>query len=246
MSDEQDAEEETVAGEIRVGLLVDDASATPLTISLTDTDGDTTVLPSIALCLDGVEDGEPSFTTVLIPVAVWEQIDAVARQAAAELALPDDDEPDPRDLRWQVFESRLGSAIDLLDQDEYLILEAATGQFVQVAVQDGEIRVESVSKQYDAGDEVTYEDLDVLSDLGWNLPTHAAEEDDEHAEGSPNHWLDLPDDTPPDGIAHLFVQTLRLVHDADEPEDLTYRSFDGDGVRILLPVLHLSRTADDG
>ena len=226
MSDEQDAEEETVAGEIRVGLLVDDASATPLTISLTDTDGDTTVLPSIALCLDGVEDGEPSFTTVLIPVAVWEQIDAVARQAAAELALPDDDEPDPRDLRWQVFESRLGSAIDLLDQDEYLILEAATGQFVQVAVQDGEIRVESVSKQYDAGDEVTYEDLDVLSDLGWNLPTHAAEEDDEHPRarqtiGSTCRTTPARRHRPP------VRPDAPVGHDADEPEDLTYRSFDG-------------------
>lgn len=83
----------------------------------------------------------------------------------------------------------------------------------------------------------------VLAELGWIPPTHFAEDDADHSEGSPNHWLDLPDDTPARQLAELMATTLRTIHHVGEPEDLTYESSNTDGNRIILGAMQLSRTA---
>lgn len=147
------------------------------------------------------------------------------------------------DTRWAKFTERFARCIGSLGAGDFITLTAPTGRFAQVVVQDGAIRVETVSNQYLGSEAIMpYEEFDALTDLGWHPPTHFADEDAEHDQGSPNYWVDLASDIDLVAIAELLIATLREIHDAEEPEDLTYRSFNANGERIRLKTLHLSRT----
>lgn len=144
---------------------------------------------------------------------------------------------------WDDFTSRVVAVLQELEADDYLVLESRTnGRFVQVAVQDFAIRVESVGEQYlEPAAALTVEQLNELERLGYDPATHDAELDDDTSEGSPNHWMELPTSTPLGSIAATMVGTLRNVHLVGSPRDLVYDCANvGDG-HIPQPSLGLPR-----
>jgi len=157
----------------------------------------------------------------------------------------EDNEESLEDFAWAAFAVALAEALEVLEPDQYLILNAPRSRFVQVAIQHGEVRVETVSNQYlDEADRLPFDDLDVLATLGWEAPTYFADVDVEPDEGSPNHFLDLPSGMDLANIALLLVATVRLVHEVVWPTELTYAAFDDgtDPGKILLPTLGISRS----
>ena len=123
---------------------------------------------------------------------------------------------------WDDFTNRLTAVIGELEADDYVILESTTsGRFVQLAVQDFVLRVESIGEQYlEPGSALTVEQLAELERLGYDPATHDAEIDDDTTEGSPNHWMELPTNTPAGSVAATMINTLRNVHLVESPRDL--------------------------
>jgi hypothetical protein len=192
----------------------------------------------VVLSLTGVRDSEVGREDLVVRTDDWGSL-----HHAVLAALGDDPYAEERERRWARFSGQLRCSIAVLDPDEFIVLSTPLGRFVQVMAQDHEIRVETVSNQFLPEPwRLPVEDLDLLEDLGWEAPTHPMEEDSRHHEGSPNHWMDLDETTPADMIANILVRTLREVHGASEPEDLTYLAADTEGHRIFLPTLGLSRT----
>jgi hypothetical protein len=201
-------------------------------------DGPTDV---VVLSLTGVRDTEVGQEDLVVRTDDWGSL-----HRAVMTALGQDPYAEERERRWARFSGQLRCAIAVLDPEEFIVLSTPLGRFVQVMVQDHEIRVETVSNQFlPERWRLPIEDLDLLEALGWEAPTHTMEEDSRRREGSPNHWMDLDEDTPADMIANILVTTLRDVHGASEPEDLTYLASDTEGRRIFLPTLGLSRTGID-
>jgi hypothetical protein len=192
----------------------------------------------VVLSLTGVRDSDVGQEELIVRTDDWGSL-----HRAVLTALGHDPYEEERERRWARFSGQLRCAIATLDPDEFIVLSTPLGRFVQVMAQDGEIRVETVSNQYlPEAWRLPIEDLDLLEELGWEAPTHTIDEDDRHREGSPNHWMDLDEDTPSDLIANILVSTLRQVHGVTEPEDLTYVAAHTDGRRIVIPTLGLSRT----
>lgn len=124
---------------------------------------------------------------------------------------------------WDDLAARVTGVLEELVAGEYLVLQFAESRFVQVAVQDFVLRVESVGDQYLDQDAVlTPEQTVALTALGYQQATHDAVEDDDAHEGSPNHWMELPTGTRPAEVAQLLADTLRAVHEVASPRDLTY------------------------
>lgn len=142
---------------------------------------------------------------------------------------------------WDDLTARVTAVLEELEADEYLVLQAAGNRFVQVAVQDFDVRVESVGDQYlDEGVPLQSDQVAALTSLGFQQSTHSAFEDDDAAEGSPNYWLELPVESSRAEIAALLVQTLQTVHEIESPRDLTYACSSFLGEFIPQPSLGLA------
>lgn len=144
---------------------------------------------------------------------------------------------------WDDFTSRLTAVLSELEAEDYLVLESTVnGRFVQMAVQDFVVRVESVGEQYlEPTAALTAEQLNELERLGYDPSTHGAELDDDITEGSPNHWMELPTNTPLGSVAATMVDTLRRVHLVESPRDLAYDCAHLGAGFIPQPSLAISR-----
>ncbi len=175
---------------------------------------------AVILLLVGELDGEEVTHRFVLPAESWEGLHTVgvrailnhetdgaseaAVAAQAELDATADDVDEYDEDPWLPFTAALSGVLEVLEPDQYLILEAAGNRFVQIAIQDGEARVETVSNQFlPEADRLPYDDLDQLAELGWEPPTHFPEDDASRGEGSPNHFVDLPPGTDPVGVACL-------------------------------------------
>ena len=131
-----------------------------------------------------------------------------------------------------------------LDPEEFVILNTPLGRFVQLMVQEDEVRAETVSNQYlPESHRLPFEELDVLSELYWNPPTHRLSEDAFRHEGSPNHWVDFDEDTPVDVMASLLVATCASSTASSSRRTSPTRRPTSTW-RIVIPTLGLSRTRE--
>lgn len=258
MSQDHEAPDGTAGEEdldLNAVILVESFSAMAGAVVAVDDDGDEVQMVGVVLAIEGALGDERVTHRFVLPAAGWEDLNTCGVKAilayetggALDQAMGDARETSEEDAaaerRWTGFAARLATALDMLDPHEFLVLENDIGRFVQVAMQEDEIRAETVSNQYLGPDvAVSPGDLDLLAELGWSPPTHFADQDDSRDQGSPNHWIDLPDGTPADRISSLLITTLRRIHQVVEPEDLTYVSSDDAGARIILPTLGLSRS----
>ena len=144
---------------------------------------------------------------------------------------------------WAPFSVALGSVIGVLEVDQFLILSGTGNRFVQVMVDHGGVRLESVSNQYLTPEhQLDFEGLDRLKGLGWNEPSHFSPGDPVPLVGSPNHFIDLGRGGDPQWVAEILVETLRGIHRVDDLSDVTYRAGTFAGAVILLPTLGLRRS----
>lgn len=228
-------DDRAAAADLSTSLHVFGVEAT--TTSVDGEDGNQTDL--VLIDLTGVRAGEVESETLAMRAEHW---DGLHRAVLAAVGQPVEED---RERRWSRFTGRLECCIAALDPDEFVVLNTPLGRFVQLMVQEDEVRAETVSNQYlPELHRLPFEELDTLGELHWNPPTHRLSEDADHHGGSPNHWVDFDEDTPIDVMASLLVATLRLVHGVVEPEDLTYQAADLDGRRIVIPTLGLSRTRE--
>lgn len=166
------------------------------------------------------------------------------RMGAPRSSDGEDHVPSAAPASWAELGERVDAALQELEPDEYLVLDAAHGRFVQVMVQDFALRVESVSNHYlGPADALADSQIQLLDQLGFHRPTHGPEADDDAHDGSVNHWMDFPTDTPRTDLARLLVDTLQQVHNVDSPRDLTYECSTLLGEFIPQPTLGLARSA---
>lgn len=154
--------------------------------------------------------------------------------------------PPSADQAWQEFESALASALDDLDEDEYLVIALKpTGGFVQFAAQGAHgMRVEAVSNAYlPESAQLSQSAATELVNLGWNAPTFVPVQGvQEPAEGSPNFYLDAAMPVPYARLAGLAVGSLRKVYLARHPGELEYSARGPKGMQIRFPSLKLKRS----
>ena len=146
---------------------------------------------------------------------------------------------------WDDFNSRLAAVLNELEVDDSLVLESTVdGRFVQMQVQDFVVRIESIGEQYlEPPSVLTAAQLNELEHLGYDPPTHSADLDDT-TEGSPNHCMELPTNTPLGSVAATMVNTLRQVHLVESPRDLAYDCAHLNDGYIPQPSLGIPRITD--
>lgn len=145
------------------------------------------------------------------------------------------------DEAWAEFGPRLASVLEVLEPGHVLVLSAPSRRFVQLVVERGGARIETVGNQFlHPINQMTMDDLEVLAESGWNPPTHFADQDIPHG-GSPNHHRQLAADWSRPATAELMVSVLRTLHQVEMPSDLVYRALAMGQGQILLPTLGVPR-----
>jgi hypothetical protein len=150
--------------------------------------------------------------------------------------------PDEIELAWDHFTTRLAEVLGVLEPRFFLVLSGPARRFVQVVVSPDGARIETVSNQFlDPADHMTFADLDLLAEVGWQPPTRFRDDERRHR-GCPNHHITLPPGWDPHGTARLLVETLRHVHAVHLPDDLSYMArAPGPAGTVLLPTLGIRR-----
>lgn len=142
--------------------------------------------------------------------------------------------------QWKRFEAALTAVLGALTAGQYLVIATRTGnRFVQFARQGGEgLQAEAASNRVlEANERHDPAALDRLDALGWNRPIHDISEDDEHDDGSCNHWFAYQPPVPFAVVADQAVRTLTEVFRVQHPNELVYRAFADGGPVVLLPTL---------
>ena len=148
---------------------------------------------------------------------------------------------------WAALQHNLGTALEDLEEDEFLILTSkAEHYFVQFAGQ-GEhgMRAEAVSNTFVEPDaQLSDSARQEMVRLGWNPPTYVpAEGTAQPKEGSPNYYIDAETPVPHARLAALAVKTLRRIYRIRHPEELMYNAFSKDKASIRFPLLKIQREA---
>ena len=238
-------------------LLVADYATHVHSLSWEEADGTHRTMPLVLLELSGLYGEDPTMVRCLINAESWDHLHFVGNRAILrhcsnnELAVADAATTTVHpmgwydaDALWDVFARTVSMALGVLEPEQFLILETAGHRFVQIAVHDDGARAETVSNQYLAPDDrLPMDDLDRLAELGWEPPTYFADDEADHADGSPNHFVDLDEGWDPDEVAEFLCDTLRAVHAVVTPFGLTYAAGSFESGMILLPTLGLPRTS---
>lgn len=143
-------------------------------------------------------------------------------------------------LDWKRFTKELVVTLNCLEENEYLIIAIKNlNGFVQFAAQGASgMRIEATSNDYLSEDKQLDEKSQrLMLELGWQMPTHWPEEDDNEPEGSPNYYLDVAPPVPLAHMAELAVKTLRYVFDVQHPDALRYDAFTESGEPLKFPNL---------
>jgi tetratricopeptide (TPR) repeat protein len=150
---------------------------------------------------------------------------------------------------WVEFQRNLASALEDLEDDEFLIIASkAEPYFVQFAAQGRHaMRAEAVSNSFITADaKLPAAACENLLRLGWNAPTYVpAKGVEEPADGSPNYYLDAATPVPHARLAALAIKTLRQIYRVRHPGELTYKAkaFAEDKTSIRFPMLKIQREA---
>jgi hypothetical protein len=142
---------------------------------------------------------------------------------------------------WAEFERDLASTLEILEEDEYLVVERKhTDLYVQFYAQGKfGMRVEAVSNAFlEDAERLTPAACEDLVAMGWNAPTYVRVEGlPEPADGSCNFYIDVANPIPWQHVAALAVRTLREAHSARHPGDLQYSAFNEDGEAVEIDSL---------
>lgn len=150
--------------------------------------------------------------------------------------------PRKRSVDWPVFQNKLAQTLEYLSEDEFLILSRKhSSRFVQFSAQGSfGMRIETTSNAYLGEEEqIGSETHCLLLSMGWKAPTGNPAEStpDADPDGSPNYFVDFPQETSCTAIATLAIRTLADIFGVSHPGQLEYESFDSDGNRIEHPSL---------
>ncbi|GAB6061242.1 TY-Chap domain-containing protein [Desulfonatronum parangueonense] len=116
---------------------------------------------------------------------------------------------------WTAFAENLAQVLAGLQEDQYLILEAKrSNRYIQFAGQGAYgLRMETTSNHYLLkSDQLTEQQIALLTENGWNSPTRTPEalpEDDPG--GSPNFFIDHPLPVAYNTVADLTVRTFDAI-----------------------------------
>lgn len=155
-------------------------------------------------------------------------------------------QPDTRDA-WRTFESSLADALDLLEEDEYLVIASKRrNHYVQFAAQGHHgMWIEAASNAFidDPADRLTDAQHQHLAALGWDGPQEFAPGPQTVQVGSTqgNFFLDAAAPVPLATVARLACTTLHDVFGIPHPGDLEYVAFHRRGDSIRFPTLRLQR-----
>src|ERR1035437_1251838 len=95
---------------------------------------------------------------------------------------------------WVSFSERLIGALQSLEAGQWLIIQKqGVSDWVQYAAEgNGKFRMETKSNFYrELDEELTLEQQELLSRIGWREPTGADSTPASDPQGSPNYFLDL-------------------------------------------------------
>ncbi len=105
---------------------------------------------------------------------------------------------------------------------------------------NGRFRVETKSNAYrEPNEELTLEQQELLSRIGWHEPTGAGSTPANDPHGSPNHFLDLTLPRNASKLLNVTVTTFTDVLGVAEPDVLRYEAFYPNGDSLMLPELCL-------
>ena len=147
---------------------------------------------------------------------------------------------------WPAFEKKLAEALDVLEEDQYLVVSEKRGSaYVQFAGQGSfGVRAECVSNNYlDEAHALRAGQMTALRRIGWSAPTGTPAEASpkRQPEGSPNFFRDFDRPVPYDAVARMAVRSLVGVFEIPHPGYLHYKAFDKSKRSILIPTLGLMR-----
>ena len=156
-------------------------------------------------------------------------------------------QPDTK-AAWSSFEGGLAEALDLLEEDEYLVIASKRrNHYVQFACQGHHgMRIEAVSNAYITvpADRLTDAQHEHLAALGWDGPQEMApgRQTAPGAGTQGNFFLDVAVPVQTGQVAELACATLRSAYNVRHPGELAYRAFRSTGrVEIRFPSLRLRR-----
>lgn len=149
-----------------------------------------------------------------------------------------------RSCDWPDFQVRLAEILDLIHEDQFLIIQQKQGpRCLQFAGQGRfGLRAEVVSNNFLTGSsQITTEEHEALIRHGWSAPSGSAESatPELDPDGSPNYYIDFPEQTLAAQIADIAVSTLVEGLSIHHPGILHYEAFDGDGNALYFPMLGL-------
>ncbi len=149
---------------------------------------------------------------------------------------------------WPLFTEKLTSVLSKLEEDQYLIVSAKTGnRFVQFACQGAwGMRVEVTSNHFlESEDRLNRRQMSWLRSHGWNAPTGKLNKATpaKDPNGSPNYYIDFPAPVNAGGVAHIAIETLVNGLETSHPSSLVYKAFAVDGKAFSFNELGL-KTAD--
>ncbi len=147
---------------------------------------------------------------------------------------------------WAPFAQNLASVLARLQEDQFLILSAKTGnRFVQFAAQGAwGMRVEVSSNAFlSVTEELSRHQISWLLVHGWNAPTGEPEGalPAEDPDGSPNFFIDYPTSTSSADIAQSAVETLVSALEFHHPAGMVYEAHGLHGEELAFPELKLKQ-----
>jgi hypothetical protein len=145
---------------------------------------------------------------------------------------------------WPSFERKLAEALDVLEEDQYLVVSTKRDWiYVQFAAQGSfGLRAECVGNGFlDDAHKLNAKQMAVLRKIGWSSPTGTPEKASpkRQPEGSPNFFRDFEKPVPCADVARMAVRALTEVFEIPHPGYLMYKAFDKKKRTILVPTLGL-------
>lgn len=154
----------------------------------------------------------------------------------------------PRSRDWKPVEQELARTLDLLEEGQFVIVNAPVGggawafvQFVDQGIYG--MRAEATSNTYlPPVAQLDAAALQRMQQLGWTPPTGGVESTPESdPDGSPNYYIERPRPVPYEELACIAVDTLVDVFCVGHPHVLRYEASDDEGAQLVLPGISLER-----
>jgi hypothetical protein len=160
------------------------------------------------------------------------------------------DSADKASRAWVPFRKKLAFVLSKLEKNQFLIISArGSNRFVQFAFQgEAGMRVEVTSNHFLKGkDRLNRRQISWLRANGWNAPTGNKKRatPENHPNGSPNYFIDLPAPLVTEDLANLAAEALVSGLEIQSSVSLVYEAFDANGKNIRIEELDLTPAIAD-